>query len=186
MKKAIKNFLNKHEILRTITYFFTYNFLLLIVYSLAFIFIKNNSLLYVISYIITTLVYFMNHKYLLHDLKNLGKDFKKNYKSLIIIFILGTSLCLASTLLLNKTLGFTSTNEENIEQLLKNSKIIMTLNILLLAPIYEELPFRNIFNQAKNNRKLCMIISTIIFAVLHMDSATQPLEALFLREALAA
>lgn len=66
-------------------------------------------------------------------------------------------------------IGSSSENQQLIEMMFSsNAKFIMLINVVILAPIIEELVFRKgIFNMFKN-KKTAMIVSSITFTLIHL------------------
>lgn len=66
-------------------------------------------------------------------------------------------------------IGGSSENQQLIELMFSsNAKFIMLINVVILAPIIEELVFRKgIFNMFKN-KKVAMIVSSVTFTLIHL------------------
>ena len=97
------------------------------------------------------------------------KNYKLNIKKIILLILMGILLSVfynTFMFYLNKYLFHTNLFD-------KNNKILITLlSTGIIGPIIEELMFRGIvYNEAKNkyNNKKAIIITTIIFAILHVN-----------------
>lgn len=97
------------------------------------------------------------------------KNYKLNIKKIILLILMGILLSVfynTFMFYLNKYLFHTNLFD-------KNNKILITLlSTGIIGPIIEELMFRGIiYNEAKNkyNNKKAIIITTIIFALLHVN-----------------
>ncbi len=119
-------------------------------------------------------------KDILDDLKNLLKDFKENYKAIIPV----STLCIISVYILNAILlnfiGSEAGNQVMATQELKSSIILMSLHLIILAPITEELIFKLPFKHNKKRRLLNFFIITIMFTLIHIYPESNPLAYLYL------
>ncbi len=162
-------------------YYFLFNIfariLLLIIYPLfdpnveGFSSILNasyNMIIYV-AIAIPLVILYKNH--LIHDHKTI-KDTDKFAKLLIISVILMFVSNLVSSLLQSLIVSGVSQNEQNIQQIYKNkfAYVIMFPQVVLLAPLVEELIFRKSFFNLFKNKYLSLIISTLVFGFMHVTS----------------
>lgn len=108
--------------------------------------------------------------------KDLIKDFKKikdNYRSYIEITVLaytiGIILMAVSNLVIQ--LGFSqgiAANEQGVRDLLNKLPIYMTVSACLIGPFEEEMIFRKIFRDVISDKTLFIIISGLVFGLLHV------------------
>lgn len=174
MKKILKN------ILVFISYF-VFDILLIIIQSLliyifklyninlssniAFksIYLISGSLLYMIFIL---LIYKEEIKNDLNDLKIKGINLIVKY---IPIYIIGILLMGFTNISLQGITNIpVSDNEEAVRQTIKLLPIYMSFSVSLFAPIVEEIIFRKTFRNIINNNYLFIVISGIIFGLVHI------------------
>lgn len=102
------------------------------------------------------------------------QDFKENrkeYTDLIIkSWLLGFIGMFVSNLLINVLFDFgISSNEEANRNVLKTLYIYAIPAMSLLGPIVEELAFRGSFKKAIKNKKVFLIVTTLLFAGAHLS-----------------
>ena len=71
-------------------------------------------------------------------------------------------------------------NEKLVQNMISSSPWIMLIAAGIIAPIIEELIFRKGFKKAFPNKYLFVILSGVIFGLLHVVSAKTLLEALYI------
>lgn len=175
----MKNFFKENNLITAVLTTFGYFILEMFLFLFASNFTKNFAIQYIISYILTTIIFIIRHKYVIKDIKNLKKDFLDNKKDILKVLIIGTILVLGSSQLFANVFHIESTNELLVEAELYQNKLLMSLNIILLAPIAEELIFRGTYKDVKNKKGL-LILSTIVFALIHITSTDNLLSLLYI------
>ncbi len=126
-----------------------------------------------ISIMVILLVVF--RKQLIHDFK-IFKEYFREYisltfkvwlKSLVVMMLLSLSIQI-----LTNTQN--SNNQQNLQEMFNAVPILISLLTVIYAPIAEELMFRGVFRKFINNKKLFIIISGVIFGLMHVidDSKT--------------
>lgn len=154
---------------------FFYGFQLL--YQLVFLnilkqdnFIINNILYLVMGIILCTVCVLINIK----RLKNDYNDFNNNYKKYLSIglkyWLVSIFIMMISNIILSFITNDIASNEENNRLIMDYYPIYMILYSSILAPIIEELTFRVNFREAFKNDKLFIIITSLIFAGIHVFS----------------
>jgi len=73
-----------------------------------------------------------------------------------------------------------SQNELANRELLKNNKLIYSIMVCILVPIIEETTFRLEFKKNIKNKYIFIIISSLLFATLHILSITKLIELLYI------
>lgn len=130
--------------------------------------IKN---IYLIStsliYLIFVIIVYKN------ELKKDLSDFKKNGLNLFIkylpIYIVGIlAMGISNSLLYNITDMQISNNEQSVREYIKLFPIYMSFSTVIYAPIVEEITFRKTFRNIINNKYIFIIISGIIFGLIHI------------------
>lgn len=165
---------NKKKIILNI-----FMFLLYFIYQLATIAIVNlfnidisnnhNRELYLL---ISSLIYFVIIIIVYrHELKI---DYKKfNIRILfkyIPIYIIGLLLMAISSYVISKITNIeTSQNEALVRQYIKLFPIYMSFSTVLYAPLVEEITFRKTFRNIINDKVLFILISGIMFGIIHVS-----------------
>ena len=119
------------------------------------------SLLMAVIFIIIIVMAF--NRELKEDLKEFKNKFEIKY---LLLGIVMSILVIGVDYLLVKLLGHNSANQTEIVTMLKTSPIIMILGTVVFIPFAEELIYR--FPYKKSHKILSFIISSIVFAGLHM------------------
>lgn len=115
------------------------------------------------------------HKALIKDFKNFfNKNLSENLKISFKYWIIGLSLMLISNLFISiVTSGQLAENEEAIRSLIEISPLLMGLDIIILAPLTEELVFRKSPRNIVQNKYIYSIISGLIFGGLHVITSLE-------------
>lgn len=108
-------------------------------------------------------------------LANVGLSLKYWLMGLIVMFI-------SNILIIILTNGATSTNEDLIKELIESTPLwYMAFNLIIYAPLSEELIFRKSFRNITNNKKVYILLSGIVFGGMHIiSSLNTPYGILFL------
>lgn len=141
-----------------------------------FLIIKN-----ILSLIAILISYFIYRKSFKKDLQNFKKTTKSSMKIAFKYWLGGVVVMIASNFLLQR-LGFSlPSNETTVEAILKLSPILGFIYVAVVAPVLEEIIFRKTFKEAITNKYLFVIISALIFGLLHIvGSFTTWTDLLFL------
>ncbi len=162
-------------------YYFLFNIfariLLIVIYPLfdtsyqGFSSLINASYNMIIYVSIAIPLVILNKDYLIKDYKRIN-DTDKFAKFLIVAAILMFVTNLVSSVLQNLIVSGTSVNEQNIQEIYQDkfAYVIMFPQVVLLAPLVEELIFRKSFYNLFKNKYLFLIISTLIFGFMHVTS----------------
>lgn len=135
-------------------------------------FVSNylNGIGIIIEYIVifTTMVIIFR-KQLLHDFK-IFKEYFREYNSLVVknwfkalvtISIIGIVIQLITNI-------DTATNQENLNKMFSDLPILVAILSMIYAPIVEELMFRGVFRKFLNKKYVFILVSGILFGVLHV------------------
>ena len=113
------------------------------------------------------------------------KIFKNNAIKVIDIstkcWIIGLFFMFATNILINivfKAGG--ANNEKLVQQMISSSPIIMLITAGIIAPMIEELIFRKSFRNAFPNKYLFIIISSLVFGLLHVISSSNLVGLLYI------
>lgn len=176
-----QNLINKKECLKGIGTILLY-LLLPSFISIPFLFfIKKKSILYFLVYLICTIIFLLFYQ---KELKEEWSSFKKsliNYmKSALFYWFIGIIIMIITSHLLSSAHIFLINQEENIK-IIKEMPFTQTIILSIFTPIMEELAFRKSFNKAFSSNGLYLIITSILFAFLHIiSSLNNPFALLYL------
>lgn len=168
MKKAVSNILIYLLFPSIIPLFFTNN-----VNS------KEYIILVFISYLLLFIYFFcLYKKEILNDIKKFNKE--TIFKT-IFYFITGFIIMISFNYIINYIIipNGISNNEIGNRNLLLNNKIIYSILLCIIIPFIEEIIFRLSLKKTIKNKYLFLIISSTIFALLHLLSNTKLIELLY-------
>ena len=123
------------------------------------------------------------HKTIIKDFKNYFYcNLKNNIKESFSTWLIGFGIMIVSNLIIAiLTNGQLAQNEENVRELISTYPIYMAFQLILYAPLSEELIFRKSIKDITNNKKIYILLSGLIFGGLHViTSLNNPLGFLYL------
>lgn len=110
--------------------------------------------------------------------KNLVKNLSTSFKYWLIAFIIMFLSNYVITNMLNKTIAG---NEDLVEAYINISPLLMLFNTIIYSPIVEELTFRKNIREAINNKWIYILISGLLFGLLHIISFIKnPIDLIYL------
>lgn len=125
---------------------------------------KLSGLITFISYLTIVIVFaIIYHKSLIEKIKKLTK--KDIIYTVVVAVILIVLNEIMSRILISANVEMK--NQDAIIEAYKNSKILMSISIALFAPFIEEMVFRYSFSTFIKNDTLFIIISSLVFGLLH-------------------
>ena len=125
---------------------------------------KLSGLITFISYLTIVIVFaIIYHKLLIEKIKKLTK--KDIIYTVVVAVILIVLNEIMSRILISANVEMK--NQDAIIEAYKNSKILMSISIALFAPFIEEMVFRYSFSTFIKNDTLFIIISSLVFGLLH-------------------
>lgn len=125
---------------------------------------KLSGLITFISYLTIVIVFaIIYHKSLIEKIKKLTK--KDIIYTVVVAVILIVLNEIMSRILISANVEMQ--NQDAIIEAYKNSKILMSISIALFAPFIEEMVFRYSFSTFIKNDTLFIIISSLVFGLLH-------------------
>lgn len=125
---------------------------------------KLSGLITFISYLTIVIVFaIIYHKSLIEKIKKLTK--KDIIYTVVVSAILIVLNEIMSRILISANVEMK--NQDAIIEAYKNSKILMSISIALFAPFIEEMVFRYSFSTFIKNDTLFIIISSLVFGLLH-------------------
>ena len=141
---------------------------------------KNYIILMFITYILLTIFFVTIYK---EDvIKSIKKFELKELFKLSFIFIIGLLFMILSNYIINYLIipNNISNNERTIRELLNNYRSIYTILLSLIIPFLEEVTFRIEFKNIINNKYIYLIVTSLIFSILHVLGSTKIIEILYL------
>lgn len=149
--------------------------------AIGYILVPHWPIAYIIGYVIMLVISFFIYKDdLMSNYQTLKEDIKNNWQKIVFFSILFTSLVYISNFILYYLLGDIAQNESLVREELFASPILMSINIIILGPIVEELIFRMPFKNVQKHKFLTFIIYSLIFAGVHIVIKTSLLEILYI------
>lgn len=170
MKKILKN------ILIFISYFI-YDILIKVLlyacninyYALDLKYKVITTFLIEITYIILIIILF--RKELKQDLIDFKNNYKKYLSKNILIYILGILLMFVSNTIISRLTNQTlSGNEEIIRSNIDKYPLYVCFSAIIYAPFIEEIIFRKSIKNLFKNKYLFIIISGLIFGIVHISN----------------
>ena len=158
-----------------ILYYFIYSYTIdlpFIILNISF----NNIPLYLYNlYSISTQIIFISSIIYIYreDLKNNLNDFKINYKKYLKMglkyWFIGLNIMIISNILISLYTSISlPENEEIVRKLFDMSPLLMSISIIFLAPLAEELIFRKTLFHLINYKWIYILLSGFIFGGLHI------------------
>lgn len=124
---------------------------------------------FIISIFYLLIILFLYKKELFIDLKDFKNNYKKYLSKYIIIYLIGVLLMIIGNTIISKiTNQSLSGNEIEIRERITNYPLIMIFSTIIYAPIIEEIIFRKSIKNIFKNKYLFIIISGLIFGILHI------------------
>lgn len=110
-------------------------------------------------------------KTLVRDFKNYIKNFGSNIELGIKYWIIGFIIMVVSNLIITFVLNKgIAGNEEQVRSYIDSFPIFMIFNTVIYAPFTEELTFRKSIKDAINNKWVYVLVSGLVFGMLHIVS----------------
>ena len=114
---------------------------------------------------------YIYRKTLVRDFKNYIKNFSNNLELGIKYWLIGFIIMAVSNLfiayVLNKGIAG---NEQDVRNYLEAFPLFMVFNTVIYAPLTEELAFRKSIREAINNKWMYVLVSGLVFGMLHISS----------------
>lgn len=156
--------------------------ILLIIYPFA----KEDNIVFLATIIsnLSIAIYF-GFKYretLLKDLKEFKRNIKSHFKIIFIFFTIGFILMLVSNYIINYLVFNNSiaSNEAANREILYSHKFIYSFSLCFLTPFIEEIACRLEFKKSIKKDKIFILVSSLIFACLHLLSITSFVELIYI------
>ena len=134
------------------------------------------------DFLIATILILIFLDILIKNFEDLKKNHQSYFKTYIKYWFLALAIMMTSNLIIMLfTNNDLSNNEEIIRQSFNKSPIYIFIAAVIVAPLTEELIFRQAFRNIFNNNLLFIILSGLIFGGLHVFTTYQtPTDLLYL------
>lgn len=132
------------------------------------------ELLYII------IIIYIYRKDLKEEIINFKNKFKEYIPKYLLVYLIGILLMVISNIIISRITSYKlSGNESLIREYIKKYTLYMFFSSVLYAPIIEELIFRKTIKKLFNNKYLFIILSGLIFGILHISNINDTNEILF-------
>lgn len=140
--------------------------------KIAIMFLINLSLM------IMLLIFYS--KSIKENLKDLKLNFKSYIKDNFKYYVIGLLIMIISNIIISFFIEGNSTNETLIREYINIMPIYMIFSSCIYAPFTEEMVFRKSLRNCFNNKVLYILLSGLIFGSMHLLSASNLVELVFL------
>ena len=126
---------------------------------------------------------FIYKKDIFKDFKNyFNKNIYTNLKTSIKYWIIGLIIMITSNLIISIiTNGAIASNEEAVRSLIDKAPLYMIFELVIYAPLTEEIIFRKSMKDIFKNKYIYIISSGLIFGLMHIiSSINSPIELLYI------
>lgn len=142
---------------------------------------RTKLLLLILKYIIFMVILFIKYR---KYIKDKWKDFwenKSTYSSIAFKWwSIGFALMIVINQILDRIVKGVGANEETVQALLASEPVIAIIATTFFAPIVEEFIYRKCLQDCFKNKTLFIIISGLIFGIIHVIGSSNPLDYLFI------
>lgn len=143
-----------------------------------------NNLKIAIMFLINLSLMIMLFIFYRKSIKKNFKDFKSNFKTYIKdnfkYYVIGLLVMIISNIIISFFVEGNSTNETLIREYISIMPIYMIFSSCIYAPFTEEMVFRKSLRNCFNNKVLYILLSGLIFGSMHLLSASNLIELVFL------
>ena len=181
------NTMKKNIIKTIITFvlFFNIKFimkLIILIFGIKKINDSNFTILYLVSYIIMLiLLFFIYKKELIEEWKKFKKNISKNLDIGFKYWLIGLAIMIGSNIIINMIFGKgQSNNETAVQSMITALPIVMLISAGIIGPIIEEIVFRKSIKNLIKRKWLFIITSALIFGFVHITSANDIKQLLFI------
>lgn len=124
--------------------------------------------------LIVILLVFIFHKTLIQDWKTFWNEKKSCAKEGMSAWLKGIILMMISNIIVLSITGAMAANESQNREILNTMPIYAITTMCLFGPFIEEMVFRKSFKKAFKNKYFYAIITSLIFASLHVINSFDP------------
>ncbi len=140
----------------------------------------NIKLILIKDVFFTMLLILLYFKYLKEKIKDFFHNFKKYLSISFKDWLTGFMIMIISNIFINLFMTGLGENENEVQQLISTLPIIAFIMTTFFAPFVEEMIFRKSLQDCFKNKYLFMIISGLLFGLVHVLGSTNPYEYLLI------
>ena len=137
-------------------------------------------LMMLINLSLMIMLFIFYSKSIKENLKDLKLNFKSYIKDNFKYYVIGLLIMIISNIIISFFVEGNSTNETLIREYINIMPIYMIFSSCIYAPFTEEMVFRKSLRNCFNNKVLYILLSGLIFGSMHLLSASNLIELVFL------
>ena len=136
--------------------------------------------MFLINLSLMIMLFIFYSKSIKENLKDLKLNFKSYIKDNFKYYVIGLLIMIISNIIISFFIEGNSTNETLIREYINIMPIYMIFSSCIYAPFTEEMVFRKSLRNCFNNKVLYILLSGLIFGSMHLLSASNLVELVFL------
>lgn len=138
------------------------------------------TIMFLINLSLMIMLFIFYSKSIKENLKDLKLNFKSYIKDNFKYYVIGLLIMIISNIIISFFIEGNSTNETLIREYINIMPIYMIFSSCIYAPFTEEMVFRKSLRNCFNNKVLYILLSGLIFGSMHLLSASNLVELVFL------
>lgn len=138
------------------------------------------AIMFLINLSLMIMLFIFYSKSIKENLKDLKLNFKSYIKDNFKYYVIGLLIMIISNIIISFFVEGNSTNETLIREYISIMPIYMIFSSCIYAPFAEEMVFRKSLRNCFNNKVLYILLSGLIFGSMHLLSASNLVELVFL------
>lgn len=138
------------------------------------------AIMFLINLSLMIMLFIFYSKSIKENLKDLKLNFKSYIKNNFKYYVIGLLIMIISNIIISFFVEGNSTNETLIREYINIMPIYMIFSSCIYAPFTEEMVFRKSLRNCFNNNVLYILLSGLIFGSMHLLSASNLVELVFL------
>lgn len=138
------------------------------------------AIMFLINLSLMIMLFIFYSKSIKENLKDLKLNFKSYIKDSFKYYVIGLLIMIISNIIISFFVEGNSTNETLIREYINIMPIYMIFSSCIYAPFTEEMVFRKSLRNCFNNKVLYILLSGLIFGSMHLLSASNLVELVFL------
>ena len=138
------------------------------------------AIMFLINLSLMIMLFIFYSKSIKENLKDLKLNFKSYIKDNFKYYVIGLLIMIISNIIISFFVEGNSTNETLIREYINIMPIYMIFSSCIYAPFTEEMVFRKSLKNCFNNKVLYILLSGLIFGSMHLLSASNLVELVFL------
>ena len=138
------------------------------------------AIMFLINLSLMIMLFIFYSKSIKENLKDLKLNFKSYIKDNFKYYVIGLLIMIISNIIISFFIEGNSTNETLIREYINIMPIYMIFSSCIYAPFTEEMVFRKSLRNCFNNKVLYILLSGLIFGSMHLLSASNLIELVFL------